>query len=115
MNVNRIFKIIGKYYCGIALNQDEVDFLAFTDLMEYYYDFFEEDYDAWCCFKDEVENVVIGFLSGSGVEDDDQDKDYSDNPYHLGFTYNDYFYVTDYTGNAGNYWNGNDEYYICRP
>ena len=62
-----------------------------------------------------VWSVVMGILKEEGEEWDDHDPDYPNNTYNCGYVFNGDIFITGYTGNAGCYWNDEQNFSVCRP
>lgn len=89
------------------VSDDDIDFIAYCNLSG---------------LSKELKALIIKcfnqFMDQCGESwDDAGDPWYPIGPFHVGYVLGGQIYITDYTGDAGNYWNDEDDdrYTICRP
>lgn len=96
--------ICNAWYNYEELSDEDVDFIAYCDLKGL------SPY-----FQKMIANVFNAFMKDHNAEDwDDYDENYPNNPFHEGYKYNGNIYITNYTGDAGRYWNGSLYERICK-
>lgn len=101
----RCLEFVNKWVCGDSISNEDIDTVAYADL------------SGLQPFVDLIKKSFVEFMEQYGEPwDDASDPWYPSGPFHEGYTLDEKVYITDYTGDAGNYWNDEgDRYTICRP
>lgn len=89
------------------VSDDDIDFIAYCNLSG-----LSEE------LKKLIRKCFYQFMDQCGKDwDDSDDEYYPSGPFHEGYELENRVYITSYTGDAGNYWNDEDDdrYTICRP
>lgn len=88
------------------VSDNDIDFIAYCNLSR-----LSEE------FKALIRKCFYQFMNQCGKPwDDAGDPWYPIGPFHEGYEFENHVYITSYTGDAGNYWNNEDDRYtICRP
>mgnify|MGYP003517384926 FL=1 len=103
----RCLEFVNKWVCGDSISGEDIDTVAYADLSGLVQP-----------FVDLIKKSFVEFMERYGEAwDDASDPWYPSGPFHEGYTLGGHIYITDYTGDAGNYWNDEDDerYTICRP
>lgn len=99
-------EFVNKLECGDSISDEDIDTVAYTDLSGFVQS-----------FVDLITKSFFDFIEQYGEPwDDANDEYYPSGPFHEGYELGGNVYITSYTGDAGNYWNDDDDRYtICRP
>lgn len=102
----RCLEFVNKWVCGDSVSDEDIATVAYADLSGLVEP-----------FVDLIKKSFVEFMEQYGEAwDDASDPWYPSGPFHEGYVIDGQIYITDYTGDAGNYWNDEDDRYtICRP
>lgn len=102
----KCLEFVNKWECGDSVSNEDIDTVAYADLSGLVQP-----------FVDLIKKSFFEFMEQYGEYwDDASDPWYPSGPFHEGYMLGEKVYITDYTGDAGNYWNDEDDRYtICRP
>lgn len=102
----RCLEFVNKWVCGDSISDEDIATVAYADLSGFVQP-----------FVDLIIKSFFEFMEQYGEPwDDAGDPWYPIGPFHVGYELENHVYITSYTGDAGNYWNDDDDRYtICRP
>lgn len=94
----KCLEFVNKWVCGDAISDEDIATVAYADLSGL------------------VQPFVI-LIKKSFVEFMEQyGEPWDDAGFHVGYELENHVYITSHTGDAGDYWNDDDDRYtICRP
>ena len=99
-------EFVNKWVCGDSISDEDLNIVAYTDLSGLVQPFVIL-----------IKKSFVEFMKQYGKPwDDAGDPWYPIGPFHEGYELENHVYITSYTGDAGDYWNDEDDRYtICRP
>lgn len=101
----RCLEFVNKWKCGDSISDEDIDTVAYADLSGLVQPFVEL-----------ITTSFFEFMEQYGEQWDDCNEDYPNNTFHEGYVLDGNIYIAWYTGDAGRYWNEEDDRYtICRP
>lgn len=100
-DVKEVIDICTRFNLGEEISLEEIKSIAYNDLTE----------ANWCIWNYAV-NTFNEIMSVYGAKEwDDEDPNFTNNPYHFGWKLDDVIFITGYTGVAGCFWREEDGHY----